>query len=194
MGTGKKDPPPFERHGRKLIGENTRFRIYFDHIVARDQVAVPEYLVVVPKLQTRDGITGVGILPVLGDKIVLLKIYRHPVETWSWEIPRGFVDSDEGALESVARELNEETGLRCSKNKIQELGCIDADAGILSARIKLFAGLDCEVERPFAPDEMGHLEMKTFEVREVFDLIGKSEMRDPSSLVAFYRYTNMING
>ncbi len=194
MGTGKKDPPPIKRKHRKLIGENRMFEIYFDHVAADGQPAVPEYLVVVPKRRTPDGITGVAILPVVDGKIPLLKIYRHPIEDWSWEIPRGFVDSGEEPLASVSRELEEETGLRCRKENIQSLGVIDADAGILSARIQLFVGEDCEVAQPFAADEMGHREMKFFAVREVYDLIDQSEVRDPSTLIAFYRYINRKNG
>ena len=190
MGTGKETPPPVKRQKRKLIGENSKFKVYFDHIIAQDQTEVPEYLVVVPKLQTRDGVTGVAILPVVNNKIALLKIYRHVIESWSWEIPRGFVESEEDTLKSVARELEEETGLQCRKDNIRSLGFIDADAGTLSAKIQLFLGVDCEVLRPFAADEMGHLEMKFFEVKEIHDMIEESEIRDPSTLIAFYKYVN----
>lgn len=194
MGTDKEGSPPIKRKHRKLIGENSVFEIYFDHVISGDKTVVPEYLVVVPKQRTPDGITGVAILPVVDGKIPLLKVYRHPVENWSWEIPRGFVDSDEDALESVSRELEEETGLRCRKENIQSLGVIDADAGILSARIQLFAGVDCEAVQSFAADEIGHLEMKYFEVDEIFEMINQCEVRDPSTLIAFYRYVNLKSG
>lgn len=191
MTAGKENPPPVTRQQRRLIAENSKFRIYFDHIVARDQMAVPEYLVVVPKLQTSDGVTGVAILPVVNNKIALIRIYRHAIESWSWEIPRGFVENEEGTLVSVSRELEEETGLQCRKENIQSLGFIDADAGTLSAKIQLFLGMDCEVIRPFTADEMGHLEMKFLEVKEIYAMIEQSEIRDPSTLIAFYKYINL---
>lgn len=190
MGTSKNDTPPVTRKQRKLIAENSKFEIYFDHIVAQDQTAVPEYLVVVPKLQTRDGVTGVAILPVVNNQIALIKIYRHAIESFSWEIPRGFVESEEDTLESISRELEEETGLHCLRENIQSLGFIDADAGTLSAKIQLFLGLDCEVLQPFPADEMGHMKMKFFEVSEIYDMIKQSEIRDPSTLVAFYKYVS----
>ena len=77
MGTAKDDPPPVTRKHRKLIAENRMFEVYFDHIIAQDQTVVPEYLVVVPKQRTPDGVTGVAILPVVDNKIALLKIYRQ---------------------------------------------------------------------------------------------------------------------
>ena len=194
MATGKEDPPPIKRQNRKLIAENQMFEIYFDHVVAGDQTPVPEYLVVVPKRRTADGITGVAILPVVDGRIALLKIYRHPIESWSWEIPRGFVEDGENPLESVSRELEEETGLRCRKENIRPLGIIDVDAGTLSAKIQLFAGLDCETVRPFAAGEMGHLEMKVCEVDEIQTMIEQSEIRDPSTLIAFYRYGQWNHG
>ncbi len=188
MGTAKEDPPPVTRKHRKLIAENRMFEIYFDHVVAQDQTAVPEYLVVVPKQRTPDGVTGVAILPVMNEKIALLKIYRHAIESWSWEIPRGFVEYQEDTLKSVARELEEETGLQCHRENIRSLGFIDADAGTLSAKIQLFAGVDCEAVRPFAADEMGHLKMEFFTVEEIHTMIEQSEIRDPSTLIAFYKY------
>ena len=188
MGTTRDDPPPVTRKQRKLIAENSKFKIYFDHIVAQDQTVVPEYLVVVPKQRTPDGVTGVAILPVVNNKIALLRIYRHAIESWSWEIPRGFVENEEDTLESVARELEEETGLQCHKENIRSLGFIDADAGTLTAKIQLFLGVDCEALRPFAADEIGHLEMKFFEMGEIHDMIEQSKIRDPSTLVAFYKY------
>ncbi len=188
MGTAKEDPPPVTRKHRKLIAENRMFEIYFDHVIAQDQTAVPKYLVVVPKQRTPDGVTGVAILPVVNEKIALLKMYRHAIESWSWEIPRGFVENEEDTLKSVARELEEETGLQCRRENIRSLGFIDADAGTLTAKIQLFAGVDCEAVRPFAPVEMGHLKMEFFEMREIHTMIEQSEIRDPSTLIAFYKY------
>ena len=60
MGTIKEDPPPIKCQHRKLIAENSMFEVYFDHIIAQDQTVVPEYLVVVPKQRTPDGVTGVA--------------------------------------------------------------------------------------------------------------------------------------
>ena len=188
MGTDKPDFPPVTRKHRKLIAENRMFEIYFDHVVAEGHAEVPEYLVVVPKQRTPDGITGVAILPVVNNKIALLKIYRHAIESWSWEIPRGFVEHEEDTVESVARELEEETGLQCRRKDIRSLGFIDADAGTLCAKIQLFLGVDCEAARPFAADEMGHQKMEFFTVQEIHTMIEQSEIRDPSTLIAFYKY------
>ena len=188
MGTDKQDPPPVTRKHRKLIAENRMFEIYFDHVIAEDRTEVPKYLVVVPKQRTPDGVTGVAILPVVNQKIALLKIYRHAIESWSWEIPRGFVENEEDALESVARELEEETGLQCRQENIRSLGFIDADAGTLTAKIQLFQGVDCEASRPFPGNEMGHLKMEFFDVDEIHAMIEHSEIRDPSTLIAFYKY------
>ena len=188
MGTAKDDPPPVTRKHRKLIAENRMFEIYFDHVVAENHPEVPEYLVIVPKQRTSDGVTGVAILPVVNEKIALLRIYRHAIESWSWEIPRGFVENEENTVESVVRELEEETGLQCRQKNIRSLGFIDADAGTLCAKIQLFLGVDCEALRPFAADEMGHLKMEFFTVQEIHTMIEQSDIRDPSTLIAFYKY------
>lgn len=49
-------------------------------------------LVVEPKQKSSNLITGVGILPMVEDKIGLIQIYRPAIRNYSWEIPHGFVD------------------------------------------------------------------------------------------------------
>ena len=54
---------------------------------------------------------GVAVLPIYDDKIVLVHEYRHPVQLWCWEIPRGFGETASSALSNAGKELFEETGI-----------------------------------------------------------------------------------
>lgn len=88
---------------------------------------------------------GAVILPIMpGNKIVLLRTFRHAIRAWSLEIPRGFGDQGESPAETAARELNEETGLTISK--LFELGAVTPDSGILGARVPLFIARIAEKE------------------------------------------------
>ncbi|CAI2716980.1 NUDIX hydrolase [Nitrospina watsonii] len=185
------DSPPYKLKKRKQVAENTRFNIYFDHLVGAEEVDVPNYLVVSPKRFVADGYSGVAILPVIEGKIALLKIYRHAIKDWSWEIPRGFVEPGEDLVESVARELFEETGLRCAEDNILPLGSLHPDAGTLSARIQLFAGIGCEVEQPYRATEIGHACMEFFEIDALQQRIHGNDIQDPSTLIAIFRYLHM---
>ncbi len=72
----------------------------------------------------RDGIYGVvspknfalGVLPLFDDGTVLLVgQYRYVLSEYSWEIPEGGGAKDVEPIESIARELREETGHEASE-------------------------------------------------------------------------------
>lgn len=57
----------------------------------------------------------VVILPMISDKIVMVKQYRYPIKSDSLELPAGHVWSGEDPQECAIRELKEETGFTASK-------------------------------------------------------------------------------
>src|SRR3954468_17631321 len=80
---------------RDLLYENRVFRIYLDHLVEAVGHEVMDYLVVEPKYSTGDLITGISVLPIVGGRLGLLRVYRHAVRRLMWELPRGFVEPGE---------------------------------------------------------------------------------------------------
>lgn len=177
-----------ERTKRRLICENSRFHVYLDDWVHQERRA-QDYLVVAPKLAVGDFVTGVAVLPVCEEKFGLLKIFRHAVERDCWEIPRGFVEPGESEIGSALRELQEETGLSCAMGETESLGYVTPDAGILAARVHLYAAKRCARADGFAPVEFGHQEFRLFSRPEMDGLIARSEIQDPATLVAFFKYT-----
>lgn len=182
------DTSPYKCHRRKLACENSKFDVYFDHIEDHKGFSVPDYLVVSPKQRADNLITGTAVLPVVDGKILLLKIYRHPINAYSWEIPGGFLDPNEDIGDSAFREFEEETGYTCAKEDIQSLGFMTPNTGILAARIQLFAALRCRLKKDFIPSEIGLQGLKLFDVSEVDRMSGESLIQDPCTLVAYYRY------
>jgi ADP-ribose pyrophosphatase len=133
------DSQPLRVISRSLVCENTKFHIYFDHVVdSVDHSEVLNYLVVAPKLATANLVTGVAILPIIKGHIGLIKIYRPAIRSFSWEIPHGFVEEGESEKISASRELLEEAGLFCKPEDFTSLGQITPDAGVLAARIHLY--------------------------------------------------------
>jgi len=173
---------------RKLVCENSRFSVYFDDLARDGEHYAQDYLVVAPKQVSGNLVTGVAILPMCEGGIGLLKIYRHPIQGDSWEIPRGFIENGENVPESALRELEEETGLSCASSDIKFLGFVTPDAGILAARVQVYVALRCSRIRPYVPSELGHREFRLFDRADVAALISKSEIQDPCTLVAYYGY------
>ena len=172
---------------RRLACENSRFAVYFDDLTGKGKHYAKDYLVVAPKQVSGNLVTGVAILPVCRGKIGLLKIYRHAVQNDSWEIPRGFVEEGEADVVSALRELEEETGLTCARSEIKSLGFVTPDAGILAARVHVYAALNCSRIRPYAPKEFGHQQFRVFSSRAIDDLINGSKIQDPCTIVARHK-------
>lgn len=175
---------------RKLVCENTVFNIYFDHIKTSSGHTVPSYLVVTPKIATPDMITGVAILAILDGKIGLVNVFRHPVRSYSWELPRGFMENQEEPVISAQRELKEETGLDCAVEHMQSLGIVTPEAGILQARVALFAALNCKKTSKPAK-ELGHKEFSFFSREEIDKMILKSEIQETTTISAYLKYIKL---
>lgn len=173
---------------RRLIGENPKFDIFFDDLEDDIEGIIKNYLVVKPKVKSKNGIAGVGVLPIIEGKICLIKMYRHATGTTLWEMPRGFVDSGEEESTSAIRELKEEAGLECSPDKLVHLGVVQPTASTFTSTDSIFVATDCKKIAQFKPAEIGHSKIGFFSTAEVDDLIAKGEIRDATTLVAYYRF------
>jgi 8-oxo-dGTP pyrophosphatase MutT (NUDIX family) len=179
--------PEIELLGRRLADDNTRFSIYLDHIRASGGHEVKDYLVVDPKVRTASLVSGVAVLPCQEGRIGLLRLFRHPVGEEVWEMPRGFLETDEPPFVSALRELEEETGLLCPNDSLLDIGTILPEAGILRARVHLYAALDCVSVRPFPKEEIGHCEFRWFSRAEIDGLLRRSQIEDATTIAALYK-------
>ena len=89
---------------RRLIAENAVFKVYFDHLVYPDGTHVSNYLSVVPRTLTARGLSGVAVLPEVNGRLGLLQVTRHPLNTSLWEMPRGFIDRGESAMDEQRKQ------------------------------------------------------------------------------------------
>lgn len=176
---------------RRLACENSRFAVFFDHVVAAGSSEITDYLVVVPKQVGPNLVTGVAVLPICDGKIGLLRVYRHAIQSDSWEIPRGFVEEGESEATSALRELEEETGLSCDPGEIKSLGFVTPEAGVLAARVHVYVALRCLRTRPYLPVELGHRDFGLFGLTQVNDMIRRCEIQDPCTLVAYFKYVDV---
>lgn len=183
-------PPLIKVHAHRLVAENLRFELFFDHIEAPDGQQVENYLVVAPRVKTKQLVTGVSVFPMWEGKVALVRVYRHPLRAYCWELPRGFIDEGEAPAVSAMRELAEETGLTCRPEDLQSLGLYAPEAGTLAARVHLFIAHHCARNREFIADEFGHHALQFFTLDELDTLIKSGEIQEPGTLIAYYRYKN----
>ena len=128
---------------------------------------------------------AVAVVPVLPDgSIVMLWQFRHPHGKTHWEIPAGRVDEGEGAAAAAERELLEETGYRAGR--LVELAGFYPTNGISPHHARLFAALDCRLER--AP-ELGPCEKLSVHVlpeREVRARLVRGDFEDGFTALALF--------
>ena len=186
------DDVPIRVIGRHLAGENTKFLVYFDHVVDNAGFEVKNYLVVAPKNAGKNLVTGVAILPIVGEQVGLVRIYRPAIRAYSWEIPHGFVDEGESDNSSALREMLEETGLAVESRYFSSLGYITPDPGVLAARVHLYLAEACHMTQQIQR-ELGLREFRFFPFRVLEKMIERSEIQDTFTLAAWCKYQLLQN-
>jgi ADP-ribose pyrophosphatase YjhB (NUDIX family) len=176
---------------RRLAAANSRWRVYYDHLVDDQGNEVPDYLVVEGLHPRADRAAGVDVLPVVGDKLLLMHVYRHPLGRELWEVPRGFIEAGETAAEAALRELTEETGLRCAAADLMPLGTYAPEPGTMAAHGVLFAAMRCQGTPRRPTDELGINAFAVLDREQIAQLIAAGEIAHAGTLILCYRFFEM---
>lgn len=182
-------PLPIRLYSRSPVCENTVFSVFFDHVTGAHGHEISHYLSILPKCGTKDMVTGVGVLPIKDGRIGLIRVFRHPLNCWSWEIPKGFLDVDETAEQAAIRELHEEAGFTIRAAQLVPLGSMSPEAGVIAGRTQLFSAT---LERSEVADsvagELGHGELLFFGHNEVIALIESGDIQDGCTMSALLKH------
>ena len=123
---------------------------------------------------------AVGIVPCLGDSVVLVRQYRIAVEKYILEIPAGKLEGNESAKDRARAELEEETGYRAAK--LEYVGNFYPSAGILNEKVHLYLAFDLTktVQRLEEDEDIEIIEMSLEEVRE---RLAKNAFEDAKTII-----------
>lgn len=180
---------PVVLRDRRLVCQNSVFSVYCDRLEQAGGTEVIDYISIIPINLARHGAGGVAVLAERDGKFGLVRVYRHPLGSTAWELPRGFVDPQETAADAALRELKEEMGLGTTTDHLVPLGMLAPEPGVIAARVQLFAALNCRPVTAAGTRELGHTEIRFFTPQEIADLIARNEIQDPFTLVAHYRHS-----
>ena len=179
---------------RRIACANRVWDVHFDHIRDRTGMEVRDFITMAPKQVRPDLASGVAVLPVAGDSFGLLRSYRHAVERWVWELPRGFLDPAEEPATAAIRELREETGLICEPQNLRTLGPVMPECSTIRGRVMLFAACECHAGGERANDEAGLGELHLLPRERVLAMLAAFEIEEAMTLVALYRYFALSSG
>ena len=123
-----------------------------------------------------------------GDKVLLVRQFRKPVEKELLEIPAGGIDAGESPEGAVSREMREETGYL--PRKIERLGGFYSAPGYSSEYLYLYLATDLVPGQLFAEDTESITLMKV-PLEDIPKLITSGTICDSKSiagLLAFLEY------
>ncbi len=164
--------------------------IYKDKYIMllKDAVAFPDnskgtYIRIMPA----NGKNGTVILPIINNKILLLKHFRHSLRRFTWELPRGFGENHLSAIENAKKEIYEECGLEPKDCEI--LGKVNPDSGLLGSEAWIIKALidESENDSPFINDhEEAINEFKLFSIDEIKSMISQGIITDSFTISAIF--------
>jgi ADP-ribose pyrophosphatase len=115
------------------------------------------------------------------DEMVLVRQYRHPLGTQTWEVCAGGIDAGETPEHAALRELREETGYRA--RSIRRLWSAYSAPGFCDELLHFFVAGDVESgETDFDAGE--DIETRTFSLDALRDLMYADQLRDAKTQIA----------
>ena len=117
------------------------------------------------------------------ETVVLIRQYRHAIESHIWEIPAGTLDPGESPLSCAKRELAEETGF--SAATWEKLGEIVPVPGYSNERIHLYLASDLDAGAQ-ALDEGEWLEVHRVAVSDALEMIRTGEIQDGKTIAGLF--------
>ena len=130
-----------------------------------------------------------AIIPLLEDKVILVRQFRYAASTELLEIPAGTLEQGEDPEVCARRELEEETGYRCHElNKILE--CFIAP-GYSTEKIHFYLARKLEQSR-MNTEEDEHIELEIMPIASAIEKIRRGEIHDAKTVCGLYRAFELL--
>lgn len=144
------------------------------YIILRKDVCSQPNGKIVPAYYVAELPLSVTIFPVVDNKIMMVKQYRHPLEKVLWELPGGFAEKDESPDKAAIRELKEETGYLFTS--VIYLGKTAANPGILNNYTHMFIAAGNYEKTGEQFDENEDIEIGFFSFEELHEMVKRNEI------------------
>jgi ADP-ribose pyrophosphatase len=128
---------------------------------------------------------GVGVLPILGDEVVLVRQYRVALDRPILEIPAGRLEPGEPPEIAGRRELVEELGMQ---GRLLSLGSLHVSPGYTDEIIHLFAAADIVASdrEPHGAEEL-EAEVVRLPLTEALEMVEDGRITDAKTQIALLR-------
>jgi ADP-ribose diphosphatase len=92
-------------HDERLVDGTRKMKVSIASVELPDGVTFEQYVFRAPRVAMTVGINS-------ADEVLLIWRHRFIMDKWTWELPGGYVDTDEDPALAAVRELEEEAGWR----------------------------------------------------------------------------------
>lgn len=129
---------------------------------------------------------GVVAVPVLDDgRLILIRQFRYPLKKYILEFPAGKLDSQQSPLETIGRELEEETGYRA--RSIRHEFSFYTSPGISNELIHFFVARDLQFVSQHL-EEGEHITVEIHSVEECLKKVAMGEITDGKTILGLFWY------
>jgi ADP-ribose pyrophosphatase len=128
---------------------------------------------------------AVAILPIRGDRCVLLRQYRYAIDQFILEAPAGTMEPGEKPIQTAGRELIEETGF--AAEEIIPKGFIYTTPGFTDEKIFLFEARNLSPSQEYEKDEDEVIEVIDVAIGDLSAMVRNGEIIDGKTICLIQR-------
>lgn len=133
---------------------------------------------------------AVVVLPILDDKVILIRQFRTAVNSWVHELPAGTLDKENETPEGCAkRELREETGFIA--DEVKELFKLYTSPGFCTEVIHAFLAKGLK-RGTASPEETEYIQILEVPIEEAIGLVLNDPILDAKTALTLLYYERQI--
>lgn len=174
------DQLPVKRLDRTLKYQGSILKIYEDTMDANGHLAHWDFI-------HHNG--AAAVVPVTKDgTILMVRQYRNALDRYTLEVPAGALNfPEEPKIDCAHRELEEETGYRTEKEKLEFLIRVNTTVAFCDEVIDIFVARDLEPSIQNL-DEDEYIEVEEWTVKDLEEKIYQGEITDGKTIAAILAY------
>ncbi len=174
------DQLPVKRLDRTLKYQGSILKIYQDTVDANGHLAHWDFI-------HHNG--AAAVVPVTKDgTILMVRQYRNALDRYTLEVPAGALNfPEEPKIDCAHRELEEETGDKTEKEKLEFLIRVNTTVAFCDEVIDIFVAGDLEPSVQNL-DEDEYIEVEEWTVKDLEEKIYQGEITDGKTIAAILAY------
>ncbi len=174
------DQLPVKRLDRTLKYQGSILKIYEDTVDANGHLAHWDFI-------HHNG--AAAVVPVTKDgTILMVRQYRNALDRYTLEVPAGALNfPEEPKIDCAHRELEEETGYKTEKEKLEFLIRVNTTVAFCDEVIDIFVARDLKPSVQNL-DEDEYIEVEEWTVKDLEEKIYQGEITDGKTIAAILAY------